>query len=230
MEFSRVYISYHNKLCAEGLKSIIGGDPHFKVVKMGANGYNLLQNLAEVNPDIFVVETNWPCDSTLSYLEKVRDMFPEIKRVLITNEFDNHLINDLVPVLNGYLFKNCEKEELRYGLHQVLTGRDFYASNVTNIILKHLDHRGEKEDVDLTLRERQILSMLTKMWSNQEIADSLIISEATVKTHRQNIMRKFGVRNLLGVIRYACRNNMLYDDEGFCKDCPHNITVAQEII
>uniref|UniRef100_UPI004048E5F4 response regulator transcription factor n=2 Tax=Roseivirga sp. TaxID=1964215 RepID=UPI004048E5F4 len=118
--------------------------------------------------------------------------------------------------IQGYLLKSSGEEEIKKAILEVAQGETYYSKEVTTIIMNNL--RGEKAkgsrmalEVPLTLREKEVLHLIVKEYSNQEIGDELFISVRTVDAHKRNLLEKTGAKNVAGLALYAIEKR-LFDD------------------
>ena len=119
-----------------------------------------------------------------------------------------HLVKEILKEgVDGYLIKKDSHNELINAIYSIKGGKTYLSSDVNSILIKGLN--GEGEQKLLTDREREILKLISKEFTNKQIAEELFISERTVETHRKNIFRKTGTNNLVGLIKYAYANNLI---------------------
>jgi two-component system nitrate/nitrite response regulator NarL len=108
--------------------------------------------------------------------------------------------------VDGYLLKSIQQAELKSALKQIVSGMPYVSPEITRLMLSGM--QGQPEEL-LTEREREILNLIAKEYSNKQIAEKLFISERTVETHRKNIFRKTNTTSLVGLIKYAFANNLI---------------------
>ena len=219
-----ILIGYHNRLHADGLKSMIVENNHYHVTDIMENGLNLIQSLKSKTNDILIVDLVYPgCDSIL-YLKEIKRIDKKLKILLISDLIRNGLFSDMLNTgIEGYILHTCSKSDLEIAIKKLMTNERYICTSITSqIFCKVSQNCIDKENFNLTLREKEVLGLLIKMNSNKSIASELSISELTVKTHRKNIMKKFGSKNLLSLVRYACRENLINgENDDFCKGCTH---------
>ena len=97
-----------------------------------------------------------------------------------------------------------------------MEGKKYYSSLVANLFFKN---DSPSDELTVTKREKQILSLLAEMKSSAEIAARLSISQSTVKTHRRNLLHKFKAKNIFCLLRLACRENLLNIESDYCGCC-----------
>jgi len=121
------------------------------------------------------------------------------------------MIKNLIQLgVDGYLVKNSGKEAMLKAIRDVFSNKQVFSPEVTLSLLgKPSDEESDKNNIDLTEREIEILRLIVDGFSNKEIGEKLFISHRTVDTHRTNMMKKLGVNNVAGLISFAIRNKMV---------------------
>jgi len=217
-------IGYHNKLHAEGLKSMINEDAYYQVTDIIENGRNLIQAINSKKNDLLIIDLVYPgCDS-IEYIKEIKRNNKRLKILLISDLIKNGMLSDMLNTeIEGYILHTCSKRDLNTAIIKILDNERYICTNITSQVFRKTGQNTfNNEKFILTVREKEVLSLLVKMNSNKSIAEQLNISELTVKSHRKNIMKKFGSKNLLSLVRYACRENLLNGkNDDFCKGCPH---------
>jgi DNA-binding NarL/FixJ family response regulator len=220
----QILIGYSLKLFCDGLESLIKGFDEFTVVKSLPYNYELIELIKELNDlDILIIELNCPTKYDLALVHKIIDTSLLMKILLISNKPRSKICSNLIESgISAYLLKTCTKHDLLLALNKIIDNKNFYCSEITKAIL-HENHQSSNElEISLSEREKEILGMLINCKTNNQIALNLGLSENTIKTHRRNIHNKFGVNNLIGMVRYACRANLInFGQDDFCIDCPH---------
>lgn len=208
---------YQNLLFAEGLESILQHNNH-KVIK------NELSDLKEstlnqiTNSELTIVEANWPFPQLENIIERIIMLVKDHSRIILISNLINKTIFGLVVnnKINGIVLKCSSKDELLFGIKQVMEGKKYYSSLAAHLFLRT---KNETDSFTITKREKQILWLIAEMNTTEEIAKKLFITKSTVKTHRRNLMQKFNSKNTLCLLRSACRQNLLNADNNFCGCC-----------
>ena len=142
---------------------------------------------------------------------------PTVKRVFIPNLVNRKIFAlVLTDKIDGIVLKSSNIDELFFAIKQVMEGRKYYSSMVASIFV---NNKSKPHLIRTTKRERQILSLIADMKTTGEIAKKLSITASTVKTHRRNLMQKSKAKNILCLLRFACRENLLNDGDEFCQGC-----------
>jgi len=218
-------IGYTEKLFSDGLESIIDGTNGFSVIDSVPIGTRLLTLLdKETDIDILIIELNYPCQANLNLLNRLKEEYPLVKILLLSQLPGNNMNSKLIDSgIDAFLLKSCTRQDMLTALDKIKDDKNFFCSDIIKLVLSENKNSKNHQEIILTSREKEILAMLVACRTNKEISNDLLLSENTVKTHRKNILNKFGVNNLIGMIRFACRANLLdYGPDGFCKGCPHH--------
>ncbi len=206
----QIVIGYTNRLMCEALSSMIEHKPFYQVNAVIPNGPELIKHLKSINVDYVLIEEEVPNFNTIDYLEKIKDEFPLMKIILVANKCYNGYVSKLMNCgLNAFLLKTCGKEDFYLALSKMSEGKKYYCSCITQLLLREYSEKENEPRMALTNRELHVLKYLVDGYANKEIAAELKISESTIKTHRKNLMEKFGAKNLISLVRYACMENLL---------------------
>jgi DNA-binding NarL/FixJ family response regulator len=197
MKKIRIAVVDDHSLFRRGLVSLLSDMPEFNVVTEAGNGQDALRVINETNPDIVLMDVNMPIMNGLEALTSLRQANPEIKVLMLTiSQNDKDLIGAIAAGANGYLLKNAEPETLRNTIIQVMQGNSVLSPEVTEKVFESL--RRSQQGMGQTLlssRELEVLGLMAKELSTRQIADTLYISENTVKTHIRHILEKLEVNN-----------------------------------
>lgn len=218
----QVLIGYTSRLFSHGLEAILEHFENFSLFGSALVGERLTSALgANGMPDFLILETDTPRERDLSYIGFLAERFPSVKILLISQLAHRQMTAKLLESgISGYLLKSCTSKDLLTALLKMSEEKPYFCSDITKTLLASSNSQTEPEEYALTERETEILALLVQSHTNKYIADNLSISENTVKTHRRNIQKKFGVSNLLGMVRYACRENLVdFGCDEFCKSC-----------
>lgn len=219
-----INITYNHLLWADSLQSLIEQHESYHVSHVIYS--NKIRNLNTRKSSITIVEATYPNAELVELVTHLKDQNTPV--IVIGYHMDNEFLELLISKgLDAYVLKTCGKQNLFEALRNVNEGKKYFCAPITESLSKRLNHQSDNNK--LTIREKEVLIGLVGLCNNQSIADRLNISEATVRTHRKNIMHKFGTKNYLGLLRYACRNGLLDSpDEQFCVGCCNNKCQGQQ--
>ncbi len=205
-----------HKVIRDGVRNYLSEDPEkFQVVGEAPNGKEALDIMDRVHPDLIMLDINMDEMDGITLAKRVRERDEEIAMIALTMLNETLHIKQMLNVgVRGYLLKNCGATQVKEAITAVLRGECYYSPEVTKNILNHLSNRVAKptsnlnESVSLTKREKEVLELIVKEYSNQEIADKLFISLRTVDAHKRNLLEKTGARNVAGLVKYAYSHNL----------------------
>ncbi|MFT3943867.1 MAG: response regulator transcription factor [Ancrocorticia sp.] len=171
--------------------------------------------LAErAKPDVILMDIQMPGMDGLDATRAIVSAGHAQVIVLTTFDRDDYLFSALQAGASGFLLKNCEPERLLEAIRTVADGGALLAPEVTRRVIAEALH-GHREPVlhpaleRLTAREREVLEAIARGLTNQEIADDLVVSEATVKTHVSSCLSKLGVRDRVQAVIFAYENGVM---------------------
>jgi DNA-binding NarL/FixJ family response regulator len=216
----RVLLVDDQDLVRAGFAMVLGSQPDIQVVGEAADGRAAVRLARERPADVMVMDVRMPELNGVAATREIRQA-AQRPRVLILTTFDldEYAFAALRAGASGFLLKSAPPEELLYAVRCVHNGDAVVAPSTTRrLIGRFLPHlptsnpsppQGPPDLVNLTTRERQVLTEVGSGLSNTEIAKLLHISEATVKTHVSHIMAKLGIRDRIHVVVYAYETGLI---------------------
>ena len=205
----KVILVDDHRIVLDGLVSLLESDADFVVLAALTSGEEVIEYLRKVVPDILLTDYSLPGISGLDLARRVKKEYPKIKVVVLSMHDEAHLVKDLLKEgVDGYLLKNIQQFELKSALKQIMMGMPYVSPEITKLLVNDLSNPSA-DSVQLTERERDILRLIAKEYSNKEMAEKLFISERTVETHRKNIFRKTNTSSLVGLIKYAYEHSLI---------------------
>jgi DNA-binding NarL/FixJ family response regulator len=218
----RVLIADDQKIVREGLVTLIGLLPGIAVVGAAVDGDDAVRQALELRPDVVLMDLNMPRCNGVEATERLRRLRPEVAVVVLTTfSDDTWVFSALQAGARGFLTKDAGPDEIRRAITDVAAGHAQLDPSVQRRLLDALgsgnrfavaDARGQRQPGDppdeLTPREAEVLAHIAAGLSNAEIASTLFVSEATVKTHVNHIFAKTGLRDRAQLVGYAFRNGL----------------------
>jgi DNA-binding NarL/FixJ family response regulator len=212
----RLVIVDDQALLRTGFGMILAAERDLEVVGEAGNGVEALERVAALRPDVVLMDIRMPVMDGVEATRRIVDQFgPEGPRVLILTTFDldEHVIAAIRAGASGFLLKDVPPEELAAAIRVVASGDALLAPSVTRRLL---DRFAELPPVvgsagrprpagfdELTERELEVFTLIGRGLSNQEIADTLVLGETTVKTHVSRIFAKLGLRDRVQAVVLA---------------------------
>jgi DNA-binding NarL/FixJ family response regulator len=172
------------------------------------SGEDGLQKVLKQDFDIIMVDYQLPRMSGAETVEKILTYKPEAKILALSNYDELSYINKMISAgAKGYVLKNIEPSQLITAIETVLNGKSYYSNEVAVKLIDGDRQPRQKafplEYYGITRREMEILKMIAKEMTNEEIAAKLLLSKRTVDSHRQNLINKLHVKNTVGLIKIA---------------------------
>jgi len=207
----RLVVIDDHALFRRGLISLLQEMQGFQVAGEASNGREALQVIEETRPDIVLLDINMPVMNGIEALGEIHKSNPDQKVLMLTiSQNDEDLIAAIVGGANGYILKNTEPESLRNTILQVVSGNSVLSPEVTARVL-HAVRRSQSDRNRglLSDREVEVLGCLARGQTTAQIADTLFISENTVKTHIRHILEKMEVNNRAEAVARAAQMDLI---------------------
>ncbi len=197
----------------EGLQLLLKQtNPAFEITE-ASNGKEAQSQIRVHRPDILLMDAEMPVMNGLESLKWLRQSeFSSLPVIMLTmhNEL-NHMIQAYDLGANGYLTKDSSIKEVVLAIETVISGEEYYATSIRTSFLKELIRRENaftsKAD-KLTTREVEVLQMICREFSTEEIATNLFVSPLTINNHRRSLLAKTGAKNVAGLVVYAVKNGL----------------------
>jgi DNA-binding NarL/FixJ family response regulator len=213
----RIVIADDQALVRGGLKMILDAQPDLEVVGEASDGREALARARELQPDLVLIDIRMP---ELNGLEATRQLLtgrqprPKVL-VLTTFDLDEYVYEAIRAGASGFLLKSTPPPQLVAGVRSVIAGEALVSPEITRRLLDRFTRRpppsagAPPELAELTERELDVLRLIADGQSNAEIAASLVLSEATVKTHVNHILTKLRLRDRVQAVALAYRSGLM---------------------
>ena len=204
-----IIIAEDHKIVREGLRSLLEKEADFEVLGEADNGRRAIQLALELKPDIVIMDIAMP---ELNGLEAVRQLtkeFPGVHCIMLSMHADEeHVWQALQAGATGYLVKGAPLAELELAINSVAKGETYLSPGVSKPVISEYirrtsDYGGSSDS--LTPRQREILQMIGEGKNTKQIALALEISVKTVESHRAQLIKRLGVRDIASLVRHALR-------------------------
>lgn len=203
-------IADDHKLFAEGLSAILSEQPGFKIIGMASNGKEILHLLNHQIPDILILDLNMPVLDGEIAAEKVRQLFPSVKIMVLSMYYTVKLAAKLESIgVKAFVQKDTDAETL-FGIISALQRGEKYFQKIKSDVQPSAFNDGDhfQKNHNLTAREMEILQLISEDYSSQQIAHKLFIALNTVDTHRKNMAQKLNVTGKAGLLKFALENKL----------------------
>ena len=205
----RVMIVDDHELVRSGLESILRLYADIELVAQADSGTGAIASCAAAEPDVVLMDLVMPGMSGVAATEEILRRRPGTRVLALTSFSDEALIEDALRAgAIGYLLKNITGEQLAAAIRGAYAGRSTLAPEAAEVLIRGVSNPGEP-GADLTRRELQVLALVADGLSNGEIADRLVISRSTVKTHVSSLISKLGASSRTEAAATAVRRHLV---------------------
>ncbi len=213
----RVLLADDHAILRSGLKALLNAEADMEVIGEASTGREAVTLAARLKPSVVVMDISMPEMDGLRAAGEIHDMGLPCRVVFLTVHADeDYLLQTLHLGASGYVLKSSADVELIDAIRTANRGDVFlYPSGVRRLLTEYLkgsDHKGDVHD-SLTNREREVLKATAEGYTNNEIAEQLVISPKTVDTYRQRIMEKLNLHHRSELVRYALQRGLLVPHE-----------------
>ena len=216
----RILLVEDHTLLRIGLRSLLCNDPDLEVVGEAANGRDALRAIAELSPDLAIMDLTMPGMNGMEAIAQIKRRYPQVRVLVLTlHRAEEYIHESLKAGADGYILKDATHDELRVAVRSVLNGKTYLSPDISNNVVsvylggsKSAGFSSAWESV--THRERQVLKLVAEGRSNKFIAEFLCLSVKTVEKHRSNLMRKLDLHNASMLTSFAIGKGLIGGDSG----------------
>jgi DNA-binding NarL/FixJ family response regulator len=215
---TKVLLVDDHRLLRDGLAALLKQADDIEVVGSVTSGEEAIHIFPSLKPDVILMDIMMGGMTGIEATRWIKEQDSDVKVILISSEIKKELVTAGIQCgIDGYLPKNVDENVLTDAIRTVKTGGKYFNEAITNLVFE--DFYQKKKSVqssgkvtmpnDLTKREQEVLALVARGKSNQEVADELFISIKTVDTHKSHILDKLGLKNTAELVRYAIKNNLI---------------------
>jgi DNA-binding NarL/FixJ family response regulator len=210
MSTINILIADDHQMMIDGIRDMLDKEPAYVIKAEANNGQAAYERIVE-NPEqyhLLLTDISMPLLSGTELCKMVKAQFPHIQ-VLILSMYDNPAaVKEAVfAEADGYILKNAGRGELLKALQKLMAGGTYFAQDIVPIIYRQYNKQKLQDEQlsQLSAREREILGLIVKEFTSEEIADKLCISKKTVDNHRANILEKANCKSTVGLVKFAIK-------------------------
>ena len=193
----RILIADDHPVVREGLAAVFSNIPELELVGAAKDGVETVEMTRALKPDVILLDLVMPRMDGIVAITEIKAEDPEARILVVTSFADDDKVFPAIKAgASGYLLKDTPPESLIQAIHDVHAGKSSLHPSVARKVLRELTGPSSRrpENGSLTEREVEVLALLNRYLTNKEIAEALVVSPSTVKTHTLNIYRKLEVR------------------------------------
>ncbi|WP_082084112.1 response regulator [Paenibacillus beijingensis] len=210
----RLLLADDHAMVRKGLQVFLNTQSDMELVGEASNGLETLDKAAALQPDVILMDLNMPGLNGIEATKQIKAAFPNVKVIVLTSFSDqDHVLPAIRAGAKGYLLKDVEPEELARAIRRVYQGQvelhPEAAGQLMDLIAEAEPPKPPERNPDLlaelTKREQEVLRLIASGKSNKEIAEILVITEKTVKTHVSHVLNKLGMADRTQAAIYAIK-------------------------
>ena len=210
---TRILLADDHGILRAGLRNLLNADPDFEVIAEAADGIQALELAEQTQPDLILMDISMPNMGGIEVLQQLRGKQNSSKVLMLTVHEDDSLLKKAIRAgASGYLVKRAAESELINAIRTVMQGDMYVHPSMTRALLKDLVPAQLSKpagDNTLTHREVEILRMVARGYTNNQIAQKLSISARTVEGHRANLVGKLGLHSRVELVEYAEQHGLM---------------------
>jgi DNA-binding NarL/FixJ family response regulator len=212
----RILIADDHEIFLDSLSLLVTTFPDIEVVGNCKNANEAINFIKDNEVDLLITDYKMPQMNGVELTIFLRQNYPQIKVLMLSVSEEAEMIREAFQAgVWGYMMKRAGKAELQKAIQSIANGQRYFSESVVFELMRlGLTDNIPKEQVytefnQLTEREIDIIKLIANELSSNAIAEKLFIAPKTVETHRHNILRKLGVKNTVGIIKYAIKNGLV---------------------
>jgi two-component system response regulator NreC len=212
---TRILLADDHAVLLGGLKALLALETDFAVVGEARNGLEAVALAKSLRPDLVIMDVQMPKLDGLGALEAIREQLPDAKVLMLTSLDDQATLFKVIQAGgSGYVLKKSAEDEIIGAIREVLAGGAFVRPAMQQMLAADTIERAEAGEApagyeNLTPREKEVLALLARGLTNQQIADAFVLSVRTIETHRSHITDKLGFKSRAELVAYAMRKGYL---------------------
>jgi DNA-binding NarL/FixJ family response regulator len=208
----RIALADDHRVVLDGLRAVLAAQADFEIVGDAVDAPGVLSLVERTKPDVLVLDLMMPGANGIEIARELAKSAPAVRIVILSmHANEGYVAEALRSGATAYVLKNCPTEELVQAIRMAARGQRHVSGVLEHEIERYLSQM--KSAVDpmdtLTAREREVLQLVGEGKKNREVAKLLGIGSRTVESHRENMMRKLGLRSTADVVLFAVRRGMV---------------------
>lgn len=208
-----VAITDDHLMVVEGLRTMLSSLTTIQIINTYHTINDTIEGLKQSLPDVLILDINLPDGNGINLCKQLKSDYKELKIIALSNFEDIAFIKQIIKNgASGYLLKNTHKNELETAIKFAYNDQLYLPENLKRLLLN--DSLGKSASnvyfmPSLTRREKEVLDLIVKEHTSEDIAQKLFITTKTVEAHRSNLIQKLGVKNVAGLVRVAIEKGLV---------------------
>lgn len=207
MAKTRIMIVDDHEVVRMGMRLLFETEGDFTVVGEASNGAEALAKVALLDPQLILMDVRMEKMGGIEACREIKSLHPQMHILMLTSYTDNDaVVASVMAGASGYLLKNLSRLELLRSVRLIASGQTLIDSGTSQQVLQHLTQAPGNE---LTEREREVLALVARGYTNKQIAESLYVSEKTARNHVSHILEKLGLARRSEAAAYAVEHKLV---------------------
>jgi len=207
---TRILLADDHKILREGLRLLIEKESELELVGEADNGKTAVQMVCDLKPDVVIMDIAMPEINGIEATRQIKAKVPDVKVIALSMYADKRYVLGMLQAgASGYLLKDSAFNEIVTAILSVKSNHIYLSPVITKVAIDdYIKHKAQDEeliDSSLSPREREVLKLLTSGMNTKQIAAELCVSTKTIDTHRQRIMKKLDIHNMVDLTKYTIR-------------------------
>jgi DNA-binding NarL/FixJ family response regulator len=205
----RILLADDHPILLEGLSSLLQRQG-FQVVGVAADGREAVRLARELRPDVAVLDLTMPVLNGLEAAREIQSSLLARATVLLTlHDEDDYVLEALRAGVKGYVLKSQAPRDVAEAIREAARGGIYLSPGISRVVVDAYLSKREPRADPLSRRERQVLQLVAEGKTTKEIAQALEVSVKTADSHRTRLMKKLGIHETAGLVRYAIRRGLV---------------------
>jgi DNA-binding NarL/FixJ family response regulator len=205
----KVFIVDDHDIFRQGVKTLLTSTDRIEVVGEAINGKDFLEKFTNHNPDVILMDIAMPEMDGIEATALAREKSPDLKILALTMFGEEKYYYQMIQHgIRGFVLKSSGISELLKAIEMVAEGNHYFSNELLVKLIQNVSVKNVS-DQQLTPRETEVLKWIAMGYSNEEIAEKLHISAATIRTHRANLLHKTGCKNSTSMVMWAIKNKII---------------------
>lgn len=207
MAKTRIMIVDDHEVVRMGMRAAFETEPDLTVVGEASNGAEALAKMPVLAPQLILMDVRMEKMNGIEACREIKSRYPDVQILMITSYSDEDaVISSILAGASGYLLKHLSRAELLRSIRQVASGHSLIDTNTTKQAMERL---AQMPGSELTEREREVLALVARGYTNKQIADTLYVSEKTARNHVSHILEKLGLSRRSEAAAFAVEHKLV---------------------
>ena len=207
----RIFIADDHAIVREGLRSLLATEPDLELVGEASDGVQAVCKVHALKPDVILLDLMMPRMDGVEAISEIKKAWQDAKIIVLTSFSDDEKVFSAIRSgALGYLLKESSPDELLKAIYSVSRGEGFLSPSIASKVMREINQPPKLPPTEspLTEREVEILQLVAQGLTNDDIAEKLVVSERTVRTHVSNILAKLQLANRTQAALYALKEGL----------------------